>query len=158
MKSLDGTDIDLARYQGNVLLIVNVASQCGLTPQYRQLEALHQKYAAEGLRVLGFPCNQFGGQEPGNAAEIKQFCQKNYGVSFDMFDKIQVNGEGACKLYECLTRIATKPQGPGPISWNFEKFVVDRQGQVVARFAPRTPPDDPQVIATIEAELSADKR
>ena len=154
MKSLDGAQVDLGKYRGKVLLIVNVASQCGLTPQYKQLQALHEKYGPRGLAVLGFPCNQFSQQEPGTADQIKQFCRLNYGVSFDMFAKIEVNGEGACELYKHLTALPTKPQGPGKISWNFEKFLVGRNGAVVARFAPRTRPDDPQVLAMIEAELA----
>lgn len=154
MKSLDGKDVDLSKYQGKVVLVVNVASKCGLTPQYKQLQALHEKYAKEGLAILGFPCNQFKQQEPGTAAEIKEFCQLNYGVSFDMFDKIEVNGNGACDLYKYLTALDTKPKGAGNITWNFEKFIVGRNGEVVARFTPQTKPDDPQVLKVIEAELA----
>jgi glutathione peroxidase len=154
MKSLDGKDVDLSKYQGKVVMIVNVASKCGLTPQYKQLQALHEKYGKDGLAILGFPCNQFLFQEPGTAGEIKEFCQKNYGVSFDMFAKVEVNGDGACELYKTLTALETKPVGPGKISWNFEKFIVGRNGEVVARFAPRTKPDDPEVLKVIEAELA----
>ena len=154
MKSLDGKDVDLSKYQGKVVMIVNVASKCGLTPQYEQLEALHEKYAKEGLAILGFPCNQFLSQEPGTAEEIKQFCQSKYGVAFDMFAKIEVNGDGACDLYKYLTALDTKPVGAGKISWNFEKFVLNRKGEVVARFAPRTKPDDPAVVKVIEEELA----
>ncbi|MGE0758788.1 MAG: glutathione peroxidase [Pirellulaceae bacterium] len=154
MKSLDGKDVNLAKYQGKVVLVVNVASQCGLTPQYEQLQALHQKYASQGLAVVGFPCNQFGSQEPGSATEIKEFCSKNYSVSFDMFDKVEVNGAGACELYKHLKALPTKPKGPGEITWNFEKFLVGRNGEVVARFAPRTKPDAPDVIQQIEQELA----
>jgi glutathione peroxidase len=153
MKSLEGKDVDLRQYRGQVLLIVNVASKCGLTPQYKQLEALHEKYAKEGLAVLGFPCNQFGQQEPGTAEQIQQFCHANYGVSFPMFAKVEVNGDGACPLYKHLTALETKPKGPGKIGWNFEKFVLGRDGKVVARFEPRTKPDAPEVIRVIEAEL-----
>ncbi|MBX3422325.1 MAG: glutathione peroxidase [Pirellulaceae bacterium] len=155
MKSLDGKDVELAKqYQGKVVLVVNVASKCGLTPQYKQLQALHDKYGKDGLAVLGFPCNQFGAQEPGSADEIASFCDKNYGVKFDMFAKVDVNKDGACPLYKTLTALDTKPVGSGAISWNFEKFLIGRDGQVVARFSPRTKPDDPEIIAAIEKELS----
>ncbi len=156
MPSLDGKEVDLSQYRGKVVLIVNVASKCGLTPQYEQLEALHKKYADQGLAILGFPCNQFREQEPGTAAEIREFCRVNYGVTFDLFAKINVNGDEACPLYKHLTALDTKPVGAGEVSWNFEKFVVNRQGKVVARFAPRTKPDDPEVLRVIEAELAAD--
>ena len=154
MKSLGGQDVDLDKYQGKVVMIVNVASKCGLTPQYKQLQALHDRYGKEGLAILGFPCNQFRQQEPGTADEIRQFCRVNYGVRFDMFAKVEVNGPAACDLYKCLTSLATQPVAPGKISWNFEKFLVGRNGQVVARFAPRTKPDDPEVLKVIEAELA----
>jgi len=154
VKSLGGKDVDLSKYQGKVVLIVNVASKCGLTPQYKQLQALHDKYAKNGLAVLGFPCNQFLFQEPGTADEIQEFCRVNYGVSFDMFAKVEVNGKEACDLYKTLTALDTKPVGPGKISWNFEKFIIGRDGEVVARFSPRTKPDDPEVIKVIEAELA----
>jgi len=154
MKSLDGKDVDLSQYEGKVVLMVNVASKCGLTPQYSQLQALHEKYADDGLAVLGFPCNQFLGQEPGTAEEISEFCRVNYGVTFDMFSKVEVNGDGACDLYKTLTALDTEPVGPGKISWNFEKFVVGRNGEVVARFSPRTKPDDPELVKVIEAELA----
>jgi glutathione peroxidase len=154
MKSLDGKNVDLADYKGKVVLIVNVASKCGLTPQYEQLEAIYKKYSEEGLAILGFPCNQFGGQEPGTAEEIQEFCKANYGVTFDLFEKIDVNGDGAAELYKTLTALETKPTGPGKISWNFEKFLVDRNGVVVARFSPKTKPDDPEVTKAIEAELA----
>lgn len=154
LKMLDGREVDLAeKYQGKVLLVVNVASKCGLTPQYRELQALHEKYGERGLCVAGFPCNQFGLQEPGSAAEIREFCSTNYGVKFDLFAKIEVNGDGACDLYKHLTALDTQPKGPGKISWNFEKFLVGRDGKVVARFEPRTKPNDPAVIRAIEAEL-----
>lgn len=154
MKSLDGKDVELAKYQGQVLLVVNVASKCGLTPQYKQLQALHDKYGSEGLAVLGFPCNQFGKQEPGSADEIQQFCSKNYGVKFDMFAKIDVNGDEAAPLYKYLTGLDLQPEGKGDIGWNFEKFLISREGKVVARFSPRTKPDDPEVIKAIEAEIA----
>ena len=154
MKSLDGKDVDLSTYQGKVVLIVNVASKCGFTPQYEQLQILHEKYSDDGLAVLGFPCNQFLWQEPGDAEKIQEFCRVNYGVTFDMFAKVQVKGKDACDLYKTLTALDTKPVGPGKISWNFEKFVIGRNGEVVARFSPRTKPDDPEVIKVIEAELA----
>jgi len=155
MKSLDGREVDLAeKYQGRVLLVVNVASKCGLTPQYAELQSLHAKYAAQGLGVLGFPCNQFLQQEPGSAAEIRQFCTTRYGVQFDLFEKIEVNGDGACALYKHLTAVPTQPKGPGPISWNFEKFLIGRDGKVLARFAPRTKPTDPELVKALEAALA----
>jgi glutathione peroxidase len=154
MNSLDGKEVDLSKYQGQVLLVVNVASECGLTPQYEQLQALHEKYGEKGLAVLGFPCNQFGKQEPGTAEEIKEFCKSNYGVKFDLFAKVEVNGTGACPLYKHLTSLETKPVGAGKISWNFEKFLIGRNGEVAARFGPRTKPDAPDVVKAIEAELA----
>ncbi len=153
MKSLAGKDVKLSEYQGKVVLIVNVASECGLTPQYEQLQALHAKYADKGLAILGFPCNQFGKQEPGTAEEIREFCSTNYGVKFDLFNKVEVNGDGACELYKYLTQLDTKPVGAGKIGWNFEKFLLNRQGEVVARFSPRTRPDDPGLVKMIEKEL-----
>ena len=154
--SLEGKPVELRDYLGRVVMVVNVASECGLTPQYAQLQALHEKYSDQGLAVLGFPCNQFGGQEPGSVADIRSFCTKNYGVEFDMFTKIEVNGDGAADLYKHLTSLQTSPEGPGDISWNFEKFLLSRAGEVVARFAPRTRPDDASVVEAIERELSAE--
>ncbi|MBI1373426.1 MAG: redoxin domain-containing protein [Phycisphaera sp.] len=154
MKDIDGKDVNLAdRYKGKVVLMVNVASKCGNTPQYKQLEALHEKYSGKGLAIVGFPCNQFGGQEPGSAEDIKQFCTQNYGVKFDIMSKIEVNGGDAHPLYKYLTM-----EAPGlphaPIKWNFEKFVVNRDGKVIARIAPGTKPDDANVVATIEKALA----
>jgi glutathione peroxidase len=154
MKSLTGKEVDLARYQGKVLLLVNVASACGYTPQYKPMQALHEKYAGQGLAVLGFPCNQFGKQEPGSELQIQEFCETKYGVKFDMFAKVDVNGPAACGLYQHLTKLDTKPEGAGKISWNFEKFVIGRNGEVVARFSPGTEPDAPEVIKILEAELA----
>jgi glutathione peroxidase len=154
MQSLGGKEVDLAQYKGKVVLIVNTASECGLTPQYTELQLLHDKYSKQGLAVLGFPCNQFGKQEPGTAAEIQEFCTANYGVKFNMFAKVDVNGEEACPLYKHLTGLDTKPKGPGKVSWNFEKFLLDRQGNVIARYEPQTSPDAPEVIKAIEAELA----
>jgi glutathione peroxidase len=154
MTSLTGEEIPLDKFKGKVVLIVNVASECGLTPQYEQLQAMHEKYADQGLAVLGFPCNQFGRQEPGSAEQIQEFCSTQYGVKFPMFAKIDVNGEGAADLYKYLTSVSTEPKGPGAISWNFEKFLLDREGKVVARFEPRTRPDAPEVVRAIEAALA----
>jgi glutathione peroxidase len=154
MESLNGQEVDLAKYAGKVVMVVNVASKCGYTSQYEQLQALHEKYSEQGLAILGFPCNQFLGQEPGSAEEIRQFCRSNYGVTFDMFAKVDVKGENACDLYRLLTALDTKPKGAGKIGWNFEKFILDRNGFVVARFGSSTKPDDPEVISIIEAELA----
>jgi len=154
MKSLDGEEVDLAKYEGQVVMIVNVASKCGYTGQYEQLQQLHEKYSRQGLAILGFPCNQFLGQEPGSAEEIKAFCRVSYGVAFDLFSKVEVNGENACELYKFLTSLDTKPKGAGKIGWNFEKFLIDRKGMVVARFGSGTKPDDPAVVAIIERELA----
>jgi glutathione peroxidase len=157
MQTLGGEDVNLAeKYAGKVVLLVNVASRCGLTPQYEALEALHEQYAERGLAVVGVPCNQFNGQEPGTAAEIAQFCSTRYGVEFDMLAKVAVNGEGACPLYQFLTSKDTNPEFGGPITWNFEKFLFNRRGQLVARFAPKVKPDSPQVTHAIEAELAAE--
>jgi glutathione peroxidase len=153
MKNIDGKEVNLAdQYKGKVVLAVNVASQCGLTPQYEAMQELHQKFGKEGLAVVGFPCNQFGAQEPGTETQILQFCKDNYDVKFDLFSKIEVNGENNCELYKRLTGEGAK--FPGKITWNFEKFLISREGQVVARFAPRTAPDDPQVIRAIQQELA----
>ncbi len=155
MKSLDGKDIDLKSYAGKVVLVVNTASKCGLTKQYKELQALNEKYKDKGLAVLGFPCNQFLGQEPGDSKQISEFCTKNYGITFDMFAKVDVNKDGACDLYKYLTAKEAPPVGKGPVSWNFEKFLINRQGELVNRFAPRTEPDAVEVIAAIEKELAA---
>lgn len=154
VKSIKGEEVDLAKYKGKVLLVVNVASRCGLTGQYKELEALNQKYGDKGLAVLGFPCNQFGKQEPGTEAEIAEFCSSTYNVKFDMFSKVDVNGENAAPLYKYLTSVDSKPKDKGEISWNFEKFLIGKNGEVVARFAPRTAPDAPEVVKAIEAELA----
>jgi glutathione peroxidase len=154
MNSLDGKEVDLSQYQGQVVMIVNVASYCGNTPQYKQLEALHEKYGKEGLAVLGFPCNQFGAQEPGTAEDIQKFCTTKFQVSFPLFAKIEVNGDNACPLYKYLTALDAQPKGKGAVSWNFEKFVIGRNGEVVARFKPGTKPDAPEVLKVIEAELA----
>ena len=138
---LDGTPCSLGEYRDRVLLIVNTASRCGFTPQYRGLEALYRKYRERGLEVLGFPCNQFGAQEPGDAAEIAAFCSTSYDVSFPMFAKVDVNGEAAHPLYRHLKHEAPGLLGSEAIKWNFTKFLVDREGRVVQRYAPNTAPD-----------------
>lgn len=141
VKNAEGEDYSLAGLKGKVVLIVNVASKCGFTPQYEGLEALHKKYAAEGLLVLGFPCNQFGGQEPGTNAEIQHFCRLNYGVTFPVMGKLEVNGPGADPLYVYLKKAAPGVLGSEAIKWNFTKFLVDRTGNVTARYAPATKPE-----------------
>lgn len=156
VRSIDGEPVDLGDYRGKVLLVVNVASECGLTPQYAGLQEMYEKYSDDGLVVLGFPCNQFGKQEPGSEADIKQFCSTKYQVSFPMFSKIEVNGDGAAPLYQHLTSQQTEPVGSGKISWNFEKFLIGRDGKVLARFSPRTGPDDAALVKAIEAALAAE--
>jgi glutathione peroxidase len=156
MKTLQGKEVDLSKYEGKVLLIVNVASKCGLTPQYEQLEELHEKYSQQGLAVIGFPCNQFGKQEPGTADEIEEFCKANYHVQFDLFEKIDVNGENASPIYKTLKAQAGALQkdGGGDIEWNFAKFLVGRDGKVIARFHPKVSPEAPEVLKSIETELA----
>ncbi|GAA5182712.1 glutathione peroxidase [Niveibacterium umoris] len=141
-RTLDGKPLNLADYAGKVLLIVNTASNCGFTPQYAGLESLHKKYASRGFEVLGFPCNQFGAQEPGSEAEIGAFCEKNYGVSFPVSEKVDVNGDSAHPLFKYLTKEAPGLLGTTAIKWNFTKFLVDRDGNVVDRFAPATKPEE----------------
>jgi glutathione peroxidase len=152
-KTIDGQTVDLEDYEGKVVLIVNTASRCGLTPQYAGLQQMYEKYEGKGFVILGFPCNQFGRQEPGSDADIKQFCSSKYNVSFPMFSKIDVNGGEAAPIYKYLTSQDTQPAGKGDISWNFEKFLIDREGQLIGRFAPRTKPDDADLVKVVEAEL-----
>ena len=154
MKDINGKDVHLASFHGKVLLIVNVASECGLTPQYKQLQALYEKYNKEGLVIIGVPANEFGAQEPGTNEEIKAFCEKNYKVTFPMMAKVVVKGKDICPLYEYLTT-KTDKQFQGPISWNFAKFLINRKGEVVGRFEPRTSPDDKSIVEAIERELKA---
>jgi glutathione peroxidase len=151
--TIDGEEKNLADFAGKTLLIVNVASQCGLTPQYKGLEELHRKYKGRGFAVLGFPCNQFAGQEPGTDEEILTFCETRFDVTFPMFSKIDVNGEDRHPLYEFLTSQPTQPDGPGDIKWNFAKFIVDKQGAVVARFDPAVEPTSKDLTGTIEEAL-----
>jgi len=152
-KSLEGKDVDMSKYQGKVLLIVNTASRCGFTPQYKALEALHEKYGKEGLVVLGFPCNQFLRQEPGNAQQIRDFCTSKYNVQFDLFEKIDVKGKNQAPIYKWLTSAETTPSDPGDVKWNFEKFLIGKDGKVVARYRSRIDPGSPPVVQAIEAEL-----
>jgi glutathione peroxidase len=151
--TLDGEASGLAPYKGKALLLVNVASQCGLTPQYAGLQRLHDTYRSRGFEVLGFPCNQFGAQEPGTPDEIKTFCETSYGVTFPMFEKIQVNGPGRHRLYEELTATSDAEGKAGDIQWNFEKFLVAPNGEIVARFRPLTEPEAPELIGALEANL-----
>jgi glutathione peroxidase len=153
VKAIDGTQLPLSKYAGKVLLIVNVASKCGLTPQYKALEAAYRKYNARGFEVLGFPCNQFGGQEPGTEEEIQTFCSTKYDVTFPLFAKLDVNGDKRAPLYDFLTSAATAPDGPGDITWNFAKFLIDKQGKVIARFNPTEKPDAEAITAAIEKAL-----
>jgi glutathione peroxidase len=153
---LDGTPSTLREIVGpNAALVVNVASRCGLTPQYGALERLQETYGEAGLRVVGVPCNQFGGQEPGSSEEIATFCSTTYGVTFPLTEKVEVNGPGRHPLYERLVRTPDSQGRAGDVAWNFEKFLVDRSGQVVARFRPTTPPDDPAVVGAVEDVLGA---
>ena len=147
-KTLDGTDQPFRAYEGKTVLVVNVASKCGFTPQYTGLEALHKKYAEKGLVILGFPCNQFGHQEPGDAEEIKTFCSTTYDVTFPMFAKVDVNGGDAHPVYQFLKSEAPGILGTEAIKWNFTKFLVDKSGKVVKRYAPKDSPED------IEAEIA----
>jgi glutathione peroxidase len=155
MKSLAGQEVDLTQYQGQVVLVVNVASECGYTPQYKGLQAIHAKYGQNGLKVLGFPCNQFGRQEPGSSEQIARFCERNYGVTFDMFEKVDVNGKTQCDLYRYLTSLETNPKYPGPIQWNFEKFLVARDGTIVGRFGSGVAPESKALVEAIEREISS---
>jgi glutathione peroxidase len=155
VNTLAGKPSSLADVDGATLLVVNVASKCGLTPQYAGLEALHERFADRGFSVVGFPCNQFGGQEPGSAEEIATFCSTTYGVSFPMFEKIEVNGPERHPIYTELTATADAEGEAGDIQWNFEKFLVGPDGAVIARFRPMTAPDAPELVSAIEANLPA---
>jgi glutathione peroxidase len=150
---LDGTDTTLDAYAGQALLVVNVASQCGFTRQYAGLEALHERYRDRGLTVIGVPCNQFGEQEPGTAEEIAEFCQANFSVTFPLLAKTDVNGPDRHPLFARLTEVADAKGNAGDVIWNFEKFVVSPQGEVVGRFRSKVEPDDPELVAAIEAVL-----
>ncbi len=154
LQTLAGKPASLGDFAGSTLLIVNVASKCGLTPQYEGLERLHERYAGQGFSVVGFPCNQFGGQEPGSAEEIQEFCSTTYGVTFPMFEKIDVNGPDRHPVYAELTATADAEGEAGDIQWNFEKFLVDGDGAVVARYRPGTAPESAELVAAIEARLT----
>jgi len=153
LKDIDGKDTSLKAYQSKVLLVVNVASQCGFTPQYKALEAIHRKYKDQRFTVLGFPCNDFGAQEPGAPEEIKRFCSEKYDVTFPLFAKLHVKGNEQHPLYAALT--GKESPFPGDIKWNFGKFLIGREGKILKRFEPQTRPDAPEVIEAIEAALAA---
>jgi glutathione peroxidase len=154
VKTIKGSDKSLADYAGKVLLVVNVASECGLTPQYEGLEKLHEEYAKKGLAVLGFPANEFGAQEPGSDAQIEQFCATKFGAKFDMFSKVAVKGEHLSPLFDWLQSTETNPQFGGPIKWNFNKFLVGKDGKVIGRFEPKVEPTSPEVKSAIESALA----
>jgi glutathione peroxidase len=154
LKDIDGNDVNLGKYKGNVLLIVNTASRCGYTPQYEALQAIFERYRDQGFYVLGFPANNFMGQEPGTEKEIKEFCTLKYNVTFPMFSKISVTGSDQHPLYRFLTNKKTNPEFGGDISWNFNKFLINRNGKIVARFGSKEKPDDPAVTAAIEKALA----
>ena len=154
VRTIDGDDSSLGEFKGKALLVVNVASRCGFTPQYKDLQQLHERFGEQGLAVLGFPCNQFGGQEPGTQEEIKEFCSLTYDVAFPMFEKIDVNGEHRHPLFAELT---SQPDGDGKagdVMWNFEKFLVSRDGEVVGRFRTQVSPSSDEVVAAIEQQLA----
>jgi glutathione peroxidase len=153
LTTIDGKSAHFGDYAGKTVMVVNVASKCGLTPQYEQLEELQKKYEAQGFTVLGFPCNQFMFQEPGSTEEIAEYCSMTWGVTFPMFDKVKVNGPGKHPLYKELTKTKDKAGMAGPVMWNFEKFLVSPDGSI-QRFRPTTKPDDPEIIAAIEASLA----
>jgi glutathione peroxidase len=154
VNTLSGQPASLGDLPAKTLLVVNVASKCGLTPQYEGLERLHERFSDRGFSVVGFPCNQFGGQEPGSAEEIAEFCSLTYGVSFPMFEKIEVNGPGRHPIYTELTAVPDATGAAGDIQWNFEKFLVGPDGAILGRFRPRTEPQDAELVAAIEAALA----
>ncbi len=155
MKDIDGKEVDLSSYKGSVVMIVNVASKCGLTKQYAGLEALYRKYKDQGFIVIGFPANNFGGQEPGSDEDIATFCSTKYDVTFPMFSKISVKGDDKAPLYKNLTEKETAGEFAGEIGWNFTKFLVDRNGQIMARFESKTSPDNAKVAEAIETAIAA---
>ncbi len=154
VRSIDGQPVDLSVYSGKVVLVINVASHCGFTKQYKQLQAVYDKYKDRGLVVLGFPCNQFGQQEPGSDAEIKTFCENRFSVTFPMFSKIDVNGENALPLYRFLTSSEAPISDKGPVKWNFEKFLFNRKGDLIGRYRSAVEPDNAELIAAIETALA----
>jgi glutathione peroxidase len=153
IKTLEGEATSLSDYQGKTVLVVNVASKCGLTPQYAGLQKLHERFADQGFEVLGFPCNQFAGQEPGSAEEIREFCDTNYHVSFPLFEKIDVNGQNSHPIYRELTQTPDATGEAGDVKWNFEKFLIGPEGSVIGRFRPQVTPDDPALVEAIESQL-----
>ena len=154
MTGIDGQSVNLSKYQGKVVLIVNVASECGYTDQYKGLQALHAKYARDGLAILAFPCNDFGNQEPGDSATIKEFCAKNYKVEFDLFGKIGILGQDPAPLYKYLTSAKTNPNHSGQVKWNFEKFLIGRDGTIAARFLSDADPESEEIQKALQAELA----
>jgi glutathione peroxidase len=157
MKGLDGKDVDLSKYQGKVVLIVNVASKCGYTPQYKGLQGLHERFEKQGLVVLGVPANEFGRQEPGSNEEIAEFCKTKYAVTFPMLEKVVVKGDGTVPLYKHLTSKETDPKHGGDIQWNFTKFLISRDGEIVGRFEPKVKPESEELTKAIERELGNKK-
>jgi len=157
VKSIDGQEVELSKFKGKTILVVNVASRCGYTRQYADMQAAYEKFKDRGFVILGFPCNQFGGQEPGTEEEILEFCSTNYGVEFPMFSKIEVKGEGADPLYKYLTKLATKPKEAGEISWNFEKFLINAEGEVVGRYRSAVSPTSDEMVALLEEMLPPSK-
>jgi len=153
MKTIDGTEVPLSKYKGKVLLVVNVASECGYTPQYKGLEMVFRKYKERGFAILGFPANNFGEQEPGSDPEIKSFCQSNYGVTFDMFSKISVKGADQHPLYRFITSTETNPRFGGEVRWNFQKYLVDRSGVIIGKFSSSVTPESHELIRAIEDAL-----
>lgn len=156
LKSIQGDDVELSKYDGNVVIVVNVASECGFTKQYAALEKLFQAHKDDGLVVLGIPCNQFGKQEPGSAEEIVKFCSDNFNVTFDLFEKSDVKGDNQNALYASLCPLDLKPKGAGDVKWNFEKFVIGKDGVPIARFPSRVAPDDPAFLSVVEAAIAQD--
>lgn len=154
LPSLEGKSVDLSQYKGKVVLVVNTASKCGYTKQYAGLQELNEKYAGQGLAILGFPANNFGGQEPGTDAEIGEFCQKNYGVTFDMFSKLSVKGADKAPLFQYLT-VDANPELKGEIDWNFEKFLISRDGKLVARYKSAVAPDSKELLEAVQTQLNA---
>jgi len=157
MRDIEGKDVPLSKYKGKVVLIVNVASKCGLTPQYEQLQQLHDDYSAKGLAILAFPANNFGNQEPGSNEEIKEFCKSKYKIGFDLFEKVSVKGDDTCELFRYLTSKESNEKLGGEIKWNFTKFLIDRDGKLIDRFEPRVKPDDPKLTKAVAAALAAAK-
>lgn len=155
LNSIKGESVKLEKYSGKVILVVNVASKCGYTRQYADLQSIYKKYGEKGLVILGIPCNQFGRQEPGSSKEIAEFCDSEFGVTFDLFEKVDVNGENACDFYKHLTSLNTEPTGKGDVKWNFEKFLIGRDGKVVGRYKSGTNPSDEDFVAIIEKLLAA---